>query len=222
MKRISLPADFSLRTVKNGLLANMSFLGQFLRSPASTGSVCPSSHYLVEELVNMALEDKKRSGLIVDLGTGSGVVSRELLERGVHPEHILAIDISNYGNEFFRRYCPGIKLRIGDARNLANIINTYYPGAQIRTIISSLPLRSLHTKSVYEIMRSIWMVLRSGGTLIQFTYALWQRSSLEQYGFLHMESQYVPFNLPPALVEKYVVGGVKGRHQDTENGSGKL
>lgn len=151
----------------------------------------------------MATEDTGKKGLIVDLGAGSGVVSRELLKRGIAPGNILAIDISRHCKELFYKHCPGIRLHIADARNLIKIIARYHPGQQIRAIISSLPLRSLPAQTVYEIMLSLWRLLRKGGILVQFTYALWQHWALEQYGFLHIESQYVPLNLPPALVEKY-------------------
>lgn len=203
MKKNAFQSAFIWRTMKNSLLANMYFFGQFLRSPAFTGSICPSSHFLAQELVTMAIEDKGKRGLIVDLGAGSGVVSHELLKRGIAADNILAVDISQHCQEIFSRHCPGIRLHIGDARNLIKIIARYYPGERIRAVISSLPLRSLPTKNVYEIMRALWRLLRKGGILVQFTYALWQHCALEQYGFLPLGRQYVPLNLPPALIEKY-------------------
>lgn len=190
--------------MKNNLLTNIYFLGQFLRSPATTGSICPSSRFLVHELVNMALEDNTKTGLIVDLGTGSGVVSQELLKRGVLPEQILAVDISSKYDKIFNKLCPNIKLCIGDARDLAQIIAANFPNTQIRAVISSLPLRNIPAKIVCEIMLGIWHTLRNGGVLIQFTYALWMHFALERYDFIHIKKHYVPLNLPPALVEKYI------------------
>lgn len=193
--------------VKNSIMTNMGFFGQFLRAPGKTGAVCPSSRFLARALAEMSLGKKLAHGLIVDLGAGSGVVSRELLRYGVEPEKILAVDISNHFNETFTRHCPGIELQIGDARNLAKIIAARVPSVPVHAIISSLPLRSLPLHVVEEIMLEIRNVLqKNAGTLIQFTYALWMQESLEPFGFRRLESRYVPLNFPPALVEKYRPG----------------
>lgn len=192
-----------IQNLTTNVLARLRFFEQFLHAPARTGSICPSSQFLVHELADMALADKSRTGIIVDLGAGSGVVSQELLKRGIEPQNILALDISEHCRKVFNKTCPGLTLHINDARNLDKIINCHYPNRPIRAVISSLPLRSLPAKIVYEIMLTLWRLLRFGGNLIQFTYAFWQHAMLEQFGFKHMDRHYVPLNLPPALVEKY-------------------
>lgn len=182
----------------------MFFLGQFLRAPARIGSICPSSRFLAHTLAEMALNYNFLQGLIVDLGAGSGVISHELLKCGVGPQRILAIDISRRFHDLFQQTCPGMRLHVADARDLLSIISKYYPNRPVQAIISSLPLRSLPINIVSEIMYEIWKVLQDkGGVLIQYTYAVWMHSALEQFGFHSMERRYVPMNLPPALVEKY-------------------
>lgn len=189
--------------MKTNILTNIYFFGQFLRSPASVGSVCPSGRFLSRALVSAALENDFR-GLIIDLGAGSGVVSRELLIRGVSPDRILAVDISRRFLKIFRSQCPGIELRVGDARNLSKIISSKTPALPVQAVISSLPLKSMPARAVNEIMLEISRILReNGGVLIQYTYAIWVRSALENFGFFTRERRLVPLNLPPALVEKY-------------------
>lgn len=203
MSKTSLQQDLGWRAMKDSLLCGLSFFGQFLREPACTGSICPSSQFLARQLVSMALEENPGNGLLVDLGAGSGVVSRELLRQGVSADAILAIDISDRFEKRFNRYSPGLKLRIGDARNLPEILARHYPGRKIRAIISSLPLRSMPGAIVGEVMVVLNTLLQTGGRLVQFTYALWQRCALERYGFLHNKAHYVALNIPPALVERY-------------------
>lgn len=190
--------------MKNTISTSMFFLGQFLRSPAKTGSICPSSRFLARTLTEMALKYNFLQGLIIDLGAGSGVVSQSLLKNGVSPRRILAIDISERFEDYFHKSCPNVNLQIADARNLSTVIGAHAPFSQVQAIISSLPLRSLPERLVAEIMDEIWQVLRKrGGVLIQYTYAVWMRSALEQFGLHSIEKRYVPLNLPPALVEKY-------------------
>lgn len=190
--------------MKHSLHANMVFLGQFLRSPARVGSLCPSSGYLVRALADMALSCGSKEGLIVDLGAGSGVVSAELLRRGIEPGRILGVDISGDFGPIFHKSCPDVELVIGDARSLAAIVSCRASSCRVQAVISSLPLRNMPLAAVGEIMLEAARILRrSGGHLIQYTYVLWLHSFLEQFGFQAIEKRYVAANLPPALVEAY-------------------
>lgn len=186
--------------------ANAFFLGQFLRSPGRTGSIWPSSKFLTHALASAALgANDEAQGLIIDLGAGSGVVSRELLESGVSPERILAVDISCHFKKTFSKLCHGLVLHTGDARHLEKIISDYSPPLPLQAVISSLPLRAMPQKIVSEIMYETRKVLRRrGGVLIQYTYAFWLHSALAPYGFLIAQRRFVPGNIPPALVEMYV------------------
>ncbi|MBD5552801.1 MAG: methyltransferase domain-containing protein [Desulfovibrio sp.] len=180
---------------------------QFLRSPGRTGSICPSSRFLAHTLVDAALADAPVQGLIIDLGSGTGAVSQELLGQGIAPGRILAVDVSASFAAVFRQRCPGIELRIDDAKNLTQIIAEHTRSYPLQAIISSLPLRSLPRESVSRIMPAIWRTLHdNGGALIQYTYAVWMHSALERYGFTIVARYYAPLNLPPALVEKYLPG----------------
>lgn len=184
--------------------ANMDFLGQFLRTPARVGSICPSSRFLARALVNMAMDSNVRDGLIIDLGAGSGVVSRQLLRHGIGSERILALDISERFNDPFHKHCPNLMLYNEDAGNVSRIIASDFPRYPVQAIISSLPLRNMPNRVVARIMGELRRLLvRDGGILIQYTYALWLHSSLVPYGFACLDRQYVPLNIPPALVEKY-------------------
>ena len=141
----------------------------------------------------------------MDLGAGSGVVSRELLKSGVAPERILAVDISGRFREIFRKHCVGLELHTGDARNLEDLINEYNPALPLQAVISSLPLRVMPGRLVSEIMSETRKVLRRrGGVLIQYTYAFWLHSALGPYGFMIEKRRFVPVSVPPALVEKSI------------------
>lgn len=188
------------------IAANAFFLGQFLRSPARIGSICPSGKFLTHALASAALGTKDElQGLIIDLGAGSGVVSRELLESGVSPERILAVDISRHFKKTFSKLCHGLVLHTGDARHLDKIISDYCPALPLQAVISSLPLRTMPERIVSEIMHETRKVLRRrGGVLVQYTYAFWLHAALAPYGFWLARRRFVAGNIPPALVEIYM------------------
>lgn len=181
------------------------FIKEFIKSPGSVGSICPSSTELASSLIN-AVPDNNDNGLIVDLGAGSGVVTEQLIKTGVSPKSIIAVEKSSGFIRIFNKRCPGIPLIISDACSLENILFQYKPECRIKAIISSLPLRSLQSHVVTRIMREILRVLRMrGGIFIQYTYALWKRCSLQQYGFKPFSAHIVYGNLPPAKVESYTI-----------------
>lgn len=189
-----------LEKIKN----NIFFMNQFFAAPVRTGAICPSSKYLTRALVDFALANDS-GGLIVDLGAGTGVVSRELLENGVRPDHILAIDISDNYRHIFHEQCGDVKLCFGDARQLGNIISCQKWDMPLQAIISSLPFRSMPRWLVAEIMFELHEVLLAlGGVLIQYTYAFWLFSSLSRYHFIASDRKFVSVNIPPALVETYL------------------
>lgn len=190
----------------DNLSTGLSFFRQFLHSPRRIGSVWPSGKFLSGALADMALDNQGSYGLVVDLGAGSGVVSRQLLRHGVPPERILAVDISDHFHEIFRRHCPGVELHVGDARYLAKIIARHLPPQPLQAVISSLPLRNMPRAEIAEIMLEIRNILRKkGGVLIQYTYTLWSCSFLESFGFVATARKYSLFNIPPALIEKYIL-----------------
>ena len=56
------------------------FLREFLEAPAGVGAVWPSSEHLARGMA--ARIDPRGDGLVVELGAGTGVVTRALLDRG--------------------------------------------------------------------------------------------------------------------------------------------
>lgn len=184
---------------------NMLFFAQFLRFPLIIGSICPSGKALTRVLVEMAVSGARgNAGIIVDLGAGTGVVSRELLRRGIKPENILAIDVCEDFLDAFHQNCPQLRLNIGDARDLRAIISGCFHMPHVRAIISSLPLKSLPGKVVSSILEEIRQVLNEHKCVfIQYTYAFWKACALTRFGFQVERKQYIAKNLPPALIEKY-------------------
>lgn len=185
------------------------FMAEFLRAPFCVGSVCSSSRSLTRTLTEMA--DLEDGGVVVDLGAGAGIVSRELLLCGVAPERILAVEVSSGFSKAFSRQCPGVPLVVGDARNLGNILDAHAPGKNVCAVISSLPLAVLPALVTAAVMKELYAVLETrGGVLVQYTYLWWTNFPLRQYGFSPRDSRLVLKNVPPARVEGYRPPVVKG------------
>lgn len=177
------------------------FISEFIQSPSSVGSICPSSRFLAGALIGMIPAGE---GLIVDLGAGSGIVSEALVSSGIAPHRIMPLEISNGFGEAFTRRCPDVPLVVGDACALESIISARYGSRRVCAIISSLPMRVLHARVQKKVMAQIRQVLATrGGIYVQYTYAWWRKYPLSTYGLRPHAACIVMRNIPPARVEAY-------------------
>ena len=183
------------------------------------GMLCPSSPFLTKKLANQipdsvilklrnqqkieshtnsdALEEQQ--GYVIELGAGTGAVTKALLQRGVPPSRLLVFERSDTMASLLTQRFPGIRIIQDDAANMAE----YLPkNAYIASIVSSLPFVSLPATVSENIICAIQNNL-GDSTLIQYTYALNQKTLLEEKGFSVSEKHTVWLNFPPANVLSY-------------------
>lgn len=191
----------SRKEVFSGVRESWIFIREFIQSPSSVGSICPSSRFLAGALIGMIPAGE---GLIVDLGAGSGIVSEALVRSGIAPDRIMPLEISNSFCGAFTKRCPDVPLVVGDACALESIIATHYGSRPVCAIVSSLPIRVLHTSVQKKIMAQIRQVLATrGGVYVQYTYAWWRKYPLSTYDLRPQAACIVMRNIPPAKVEAY-------------------
>ena len=92
------------------------FFFRWLRKPSQVGAVAPSSAALATALA--AEVDVEAPGTVVELGPGTGRVTRALLEAGVDPEKLIAIERDAAFCRLLRERFPAIRIVSGDARRL--------------------------------------------------------------------------------------------------------
>ncbi|MDL2272315.1 methyltransferase domain-containing protein [Desulfovibrio sp. OttesenSCG-928-I05] len=199
----------SSKTTMRVVQPYIGFAYNLLTSPREVGAVCPSSPALASVLVDASKACAfKTDGLVIDLGAGSGVVTRKLLERGVPPRSIVAIDRSPSFARVVGKRFPGVAVLCEDAKNLAAAVKSARPGERVKTVISSLPFRSLPGQTRKAVADGIMGVLRQQGgcgCLVQFSYFWWDQYPLARYGFIPRSRRFVFWNVPPAVVEVYTV-----------------
>ncbi|SBW09766.1 putative Methyltransferase type 11 [uncultured delta proteobacterium] len=210
-----MPADtkrgFSSDRLMDFLRVEMGFVKEFACSPFQVGSICPSSRALAGQLVSLARDAAEYAplaateGLIIDLGTGPGPVTGELLRAGISPGRIVAVERSPSFARTFRQRYRQVPLLIGDAVDLRQMLAEKYPDSPVAAIISSLPFRAIPRKIAVRILRELHeTLLERGGVLIQYSYAWWMKHALSESGFSPRVSRLVLQNVPPARVEAYV------------------
>ncbi|MFQ5628854.1 MAG: class I SAM-dependent methyltransferase [bacterium] len=179
------------------------FLKELILNPRNIGAACPSSKKLAKRIASFV--PLANDGYVVELGAGTGVVTAALLEHGIHPNRLIAVEKSKHLVELLRKKFPQITIIHGDAAALSSLLLTTlnFNILPITTIVSSLPLRSLPQHVVKQISQQIEQIITLNGRLIQFTYDIRPSKSPSFHMLTNSQSKMVWRNLPPARIHFY-------------------
>jgi phospholipid N-methyltransferase len=177
---------------------SLSFFLHWLSDPIQVGAVAPSSPALAAA---MTAEIAPESAPVIELGPGSGAVTRALLHRGI-PQHRLALieQSPRFASALEERF-PHARVLCVDAAILASI--DVFDGERAGAVVSGLPLLLMSPKKVGAILANAFWRLRPGGAFYQFTYGSRSpvpRPILERLGLTATLIGRTLANIPPAAV----------------------
>ncbi|WP_088259323.1 class I SAM-dependent methyltransferase [Fimbriiglobus ruber] len=177
----------------------MMFLGQIVRRWRVTGAVAPSGDPLARAMTD-AVGEVARGQVILELGPGTGVFSRELVRRFPHAR-VVAVEVNDVFASHLSAAVPGLTVVNGCASRLdEHLTNLGLSPSDVAAVVSGLPLLSLPGDLPQKILASVAAVLRPGRRYIQFTYfrRAWRR--FDTVGFRWLPHRRVWRNIPPAIV----------------------
>ncbi len=143
--------------------------------------------------------DSHQSGVIVELGAGTGAVTAALLQLGIKGITVNFIRLFPFLVNQLRQRFPQVQVVQGDAVELIALLKEEQ--RTINTFVSSLPLRTLPYSMTSTILRQIVALLASQGKYIQFTYSLRKTNFADLIQCRLIASKRVWRNFPPARVE---------------------
>lgn len=193
------------RRPRSAFADHVVFLGRFLRHPRQVGALAPSSRTLAREMVrHIPLTATSR---IVELGPGTGVFTREVVNRLPGGGAFLAVDINAEFCRELRARWPALDCEWGSAADLTGMI-TARGWPHVDHMVSGLPFASLPASLSHAILDAVKATLRPGGTFTTFQYvhayptppaAAFRRDMDAHFG--PMAARRAVFrNLPPAYV----------------------
>ncbi|MCV6574341.1 MAG: methyltransferase domain-containing protein [Cohaesibacter sp.] len=187
-------------SLKARLPDEIRFLQQWFDNPLKTGAVAPSSPALARRMASYI--NPEQSGNILELGPGTGAVTHAVLERGIDPKRVIAVEYSSQFVDILSDRFAGATVVQGDAYRFETLIEDYMH-EPLAAVVSSLPL---FTKPMPQRKRLIDLCLKSlapGAPFIQFSYALVPPVPTKAGHFDLEVSNWVVGNLPPARVWVY-------------------
>lgn len=181
------------------------FVRQWLRDPTKTASVVPSGRQLANLMVEQLPDPCAH---VIEIGAGTGVFTRALLDAGVAPANLLVVEINPDLSAFLRERFPGVAIACADARNLDALAAQHGLLADDRpdAVVSGLGLLSMSSELRCGILRAAFAAMHEGGRFVQFTYgpsSPVRRNERNALGLSVRRAGFAPRNLPPATVYVY-------------------
>ena len=178
----------------------MHLLRAWLRDPRSVGALAPSGPALARL---MTAHVDHAHGPVIELGPGTGVFTRALLERGLPGHRLVLVETDAVlASTLAQRYPHARVLRM-DAARLGRS-SSLFGDERASAVISGLPLLSIPADKVEAIIEGVFeRQLQDGGALYQFTYGLRCPVPRALRQRLGLEAERIGgawLNLPPAWV----------------------
>lgn len=163
------------------------------RNPRAIGAISPASPALAEAMA--AQVDFSIPGRVLELGPGTGAITKALIRRGLGPERVLAIEADEMFATMLRGRFPGLEVIEGDATD-AGAIERRGP---FNAIISSLPLLNFPAHQRAALVLELLRLLPPGAPFVQYSYGV--KPPLPRSADMRVTlADKVWRNLPPARI----------------------
>ena len=171
------------------------FLNQLLRRPHEIVALAPSSEALARE---MAAQLPALEGPVIELGAGTGKITRALLDAGVPPADLHAIEMQPEFAAYLEATFPEIAVYRSKAQEMRSVAPK-----NARAVVSGLPFLSMPNRVQEAILSATREILAPGGAFVQFTYGPTPpiaETLRINMGLEWRKSRRIWNNLPPARV----------------------
>ena len=172
------------------------------------GAIAPSAPSLARAMARVARANGggEPQDLMVELGPGTGSVTRALVAAGVPEERLVLVERDRHFHAWLEGHFPKATVLHSDARKLDELLPNGRSG-RVATVVSSLPLNSLPKCERDEIVRAALRVLSDDGCLVQYSYGVPSPLPCAAFGLTGKRVAFAAANLPPATVWRFTRSG---------------
>ena len=179
-----------------GLTDRLAFLRAFVAHPRRVRAVLPTSRWAVRDMLDMA--DVHSADLVVELGAGTGVYTREILARLRPDAQLVALERDpRLAQLLTEQYQQDSRVRV--ICDSAENVQAHLNGATTELVVSGLPFTSLGSDVRQRIFSQIVDILAPGGVVLVLQYSPIIQGQLRKV-FPHVERRISLLNVPPAFL----------------------
>ena len=175
------------------------FFRRWVQNPLQMGSVVPSSPALCRRVARHV--HRQPDEAVLELGAGTGVISRALLGAGVPANRLFVVEIVPSMAAHLRTILPGVTVIEGDARALPSLLPAQWHG-RIGSVVCGIPLVLLKTSEQRRFIDAIEAVAPGRGFL-HYSYCATSPLPARTHALEKRREAWTPLNFPPASVWRY-------------------
>jgi phosphatidylethanolamine/phosphatidyl-N-methylethanolamine N-methyltransferase len=142
---------------------------------------------------------------VVELGGGTGPVTRELLSSGIDPAALTTVELDPELARHLAAQFPQISVLNVPAQTVSQIW-TSEAREKVGAVVSTLPLKIFDAETVDAVIAAAFDILRPGGVFVQFTYRFASpvdEATVARFGLDARRSEIAWLNVPPAAIWVY-------------------
>lgn len=174
----------------------------WMRTPLRIATAAPSGDAVSAAL---AREAAGEAGWVVELGGGTGPVTRALLAAGVPAHRLLVLEQNPELHRVLAARFPSVTAVCGDAARLDRILAAH--GARrVRAMISTLPILTMPPLVQRAILDQAFAAMGDHGRFVQITYMPGSpvpKRRLRRWGYEAGIAHFALRNFPPATIWRY-------------------
>jgi len=180
------------------------FFRHWLSNPLGIGAILPSGSNVARAMARELALD--RPGPVLELGGGTGSLTRGLIAAGCPAERLVVIEREPGLVRHLQQRLPGVRVICGDAGQTRALLG----GAGIErlaTVVSSLPIKWFPRNQQRAVLDASFAALGEGGSFVQLTNALASPIAAAEFGLIGEEVARIWLHILPVQIWRYRRGG---------------
>ena len=178
-------------------MKNIQFFKESLKNLKEVGTIFPSSKSVVKKMVAPINFEKKLT--ILELGSGSGVITKKLLEKISCDSQLICFETNKKFYQELKKINDKKMILINESAEKMKQYLDEFEIEKVDYIVSSVPLVSLPKETTNKILSISVEILGISGKLIQLQYTKLLDKRLKSY-VNQIDIQFTPKNYLPAFI----------------------
>jgi phosphatidylethanolamine/phosphatidyl-N-methylethanolamine N-methyltransferase len=176
------------------------FFKKWIKSPKSTGSIVPTGPALAKSMASYV--DINSSAPVLELGPGTGTITEAILDTGLPPEKLTALEYSSEFVTSLKKQFPKINLIQGDAFDLETVL-PLATTEKFGAVISALPLLNFEVEQREQLIGKMLDRMEPNAPFVQFSYGAVSPLPKNDALYSTKADDWIVKNIPPARVWVY-------------------
>lgn len=176
------------------------FFKGWMDGPRAVGAIAPTSAVTARRMASVVRPD---AGLpVLELGPGTGVITKAILARGIRPADLVAVEYSADFYAHLVRDFPGVRFIHGDALDLDETLGELNT-TRFDCVISAVPLLNFPMEDRVRLIEDLLGRIPVGRPVVQISYGPLPPVSARRGAFRVDHLEWIVRNIPPAQLWLY-------------------